>query len=348
MKLNKIFIPVSLLLTIALVAVACAPAATTAPATTAPPAKPAQTPIVLRTSIGYSPNHIYSQGLKYFSDLVKERTNGMVDFKIYYSSELVPASEEFSAVGSGAIDAAWTVGGYFAGKVRLTEASNVPFWIMKDVKAQHDAMVEAYPLIDAEFNKFNCKNLWWLTQSFYQLPSKKLIKVPADMKGLRIRAPGGYFNKAIEAWGGTPVTMVIAETYTALQRGTVDGSPVTTPTVLNNRYHEVCDYLLAFDVPVSIAACYVNLDKWKALPAEYQKIINDTEAEVFFYNDKIWWEEDAVARGKWKTAFKGGVYVPTEAELKLWTDAVKPLRADCIKNVPETAPLFEILDKHWK
>lgn len=347
MQMHKKWLPVILLMIVAVVAVACGPStAATTPATTKPAAT--QTPIVLKTSITYPATHIFAQGLKYFADLVKERTKGMVEFKIYYNSELIPANEEFAAVGSGAIDAAWTTVAYFSGKVRVGEVGNVPFWLTGDIKNKHDAMVAIYPLINTAFEKYNCRNLWWLQPNFFQIPTKKLVKVPADMKGLRIRAAGGYQSLAVESWGAVPVTLTISETYMAIQRGTADGTLVSTPTVLANKFNEVCDNLLALDMPISTAATYINLDKWKSIPAEYQKIILEAEPETYFYNDKLWWESDAKSRPVWSTSFKGGVYVPTAEEFKLWKDSTAPLKERAIKDVPDLAPLFQILDKYNK
>ena len=50
----------------------------------------------------------------------------------------------------------------------------------------------------------------------------------ADFKGRRLRALGGM-GRAAELLGATPSTMPAGETYTALQRGTVDaiGFPYT-------------------------------------------------------------------------------------------------------------------------
>lgn len=350
MKQYKRYLQVFMLLMAVVIAISCAPAATKSPETSAnqTAATATQNPIILKTSITYPATHIFSKGLQYFADLVKERTKGMVQFKIYYNAELISADQEFAAVGSGAIDAAWTTVAYFCGKVRVGEVGNIPFWLTGDIQNKHNAMVELYPLIDAGFQKYNTKNLWWLNPNFFQIPSRKLIKTPADMKGLRIRAAGGYQSMAVEAWGATPVTLTVSETYMAIQRGTADGTLISTPTVLANKFNEVCDYLLALDMPISTAATYMNLDKWKSIPPEYQKIILEAEPEVYFNNDKLWWESDAAARPVWQTSFKGGVYKPTDEEFKQWKDTTASLKERAIKDVPDLVPMFKILDKYNK
>jgi len=49
----------------------------------------------------------------------------------------------------------------------------------------------------------------------------KLIRVPADMKGLKIRAPAPTMLTAITMWGGIPTSLDAPDVYDALSKGAI-------------------------------------------------------------------------------------------------------------------------------
>lgn len=51
----------------------------------------------------------------------------------------------------------------------------------------------------------------------------KVIRTPADMKGMRILRPSAIGGDIIEATGASPVEIPATDIYTSLQRGVIDG-----------------------------------------------------------------------------------------------------------------------------
>ena len=78
--------------------------------------------------------------------------------------------------------------------------------------------------------------------------------------------------------GGEPLTMPFAETYTALERGTLDAAITGTKPGFGLRWYEVSKYLVG---PISMrphVSLAVNKTTWKRLPPDIQQILKD-EAE---------------------------------------------------------------------
>jgi TRAP-type C4-dicarboxylate transport system substrate-binding protein len=87
----------------------------------------------------------------------------------------------------------------------------------------------------------------------------------ADIKGRRVRTPGGSQNDFIQSIGGQPVAIGFPEVYSALERGVVDCAVTGTATGNGARWYEVTKHLYTLPVQWGIAAYGVNLAWWNKL-----------------------------------------------------------------------------------
>ncbi len=104
------------------------------------------------------------------------------------------------------------------------------------------------------------------------LRPKKKINVPADLAGVKLRMPAG------DAWqllgrslGANPTPVAYAETYTALQTGTVDGQDNPLPNVQNMKFNEVMSQIVLTSHLVGYDLLTVNLKTWRAMSPAKQK-----------------------------------------------------------------------------
>ena len=103
-----------------------------------------------------------------------------------------------------------------------------------------------------------------------------------DFKGMRIRAVGGV-GQAMELLGATRVTVPATETYTLIERGTVDA--VSFPYTYAHaayRIHEVTKWYTS-NLQPGTAECPIVFNKsaYDALPADYKKVLEDIKAEAY-------------------------------------------------------------------
>jgi TRAP-type C4-dicarboxylate transport system substrate-binding protein len=101
---------------------------------------------------------------------------------------------------------------------------------------------------------------------------KKKIQTPADMAGIKLRMPPG------DAWqllgrslGANPTPVAFAETYTALQTGTVDGQDNPLPNVLAMKFHEVMSQIVLTSHLIGYDLLTINLKTWNAMGPAKQK-----------------------------------------------------------------------------
>ena len=102
------------------------------------------------------------------------------------------------------------------------------------------------------------------------------VKIPADLKGVKIRVPETPTVKmAIEAAGGNPVPMVMGEVYTALQQKTIDGQENPLDVINASKLYEVQKYLSLTGHVYSPVLIMINEKYYQGMPADLQKILRD-------------------------------------------------------------------------
>ncbi len=141
-----------------------------------------------------------------WAQLVKERTNGRINLKVYPGAQLVGGDQtkEFTAMRQGVIDMA--VGSTINWSPQVAELNlfSLPF-LMPDHKAI-DAITGSEvgkKLFDIIASK-DVVPLAWGENGFRELTnSKRAVKTPEDLKGLKIRVVGSPpVMASIALWSG--------------------------------------------------------------------------------------------------------------------------------------------------
>jgi len=92
-----------------------------------------------------------------------------------------------------------------------------------------------------------------------------------DLKGRKLRAPGGY-GKYMAQFGVQPVTMAFSETYTALATGVIDGCCSSNLIdYRDGKFYEIAKHFYPLPATQSqVSPVVVNKAKWDELPADLQ------------------------------------------------------------------------------
>ncbi|MEN3352825.1 MAG: TRAP-type transport system periplasmic protein [Betaproteobacteria bacterium] len=162
-----------------------------------------------------------------WAELVKEKTNGRINIKMYPGTSLVGGDQtkEFSAIRQGVIDLAIGSTINWSPQVRQLNLFSLPF-LMPDYNAI-DALTkgEVGKQIFGLLEKGGVVPLAWGENGFRELSnSKGAIAAPADMKGKKFRVVGSpIFIDTFSALGANPTQMSFADAQPALSTGAVDG-----------------------------------------------------------------------------------------------------------------------------
>lgn len=169
----------------------------------------------------------WGQGGQIWADLVRERTDGRINIKLYPGVSLVNGDQtrEFSAVRQGVIDLAIGSTINWSPQIKELNVFSLPFlattWAQTDALTGGEVGKQIFEIID----KRGAVPLAWGENGFRQLTnSKRIVSSPADMKGMKIRVVGSpLFIDAFTALGANPTQMSWADAQPALASGAVDG-----------------------------------------------------------------------------------------------------------------------------
>ena len=109
----------------------------------------------------------------------------------------------------------------------------------------------------------------------------KAIVKPEDLKGIKLRVPGGVWRvKMFKAYGANPSPMPLAEVYSALQSGVMDGQENPFPQIASARFQEVQKFLSLSGHVYTPAYLVVGEDSWKRLPKDVQATLSKIASDM--------------------------------------------------------------------
>jgi len=180
-----------------------------------------------RLSTVVGPAFPWGKGGEIWSNLVRERTQGRINIKMYPGVSLINGDQtrEFSAIRQGVIDMAIGSTINWSPQVRELNLFSLPF--LSQDHAGLDAITgsEAGKRIMQIVDKAGVMPLAWGENGFRELTnSRREIRTPADMKGLKFRIVGSpIFTDVFTALGANPTQMSWADAQPALASGAVEG-----------------------------------------------------------------------------------------------------------------------------
>ena len=180
-----------------------------------------------KMSLVLGPAYPWGKGGEIWANLVKERTQGRINIKLYPGVSLIQGDQtrEFSAIRQGVIDMAVGSTINWSPQVKQLNLFSLPFLIpdyaAMDALTQGEVGRELFQIID----KAGVMPLAWGENGYREISnSKRPIHKPEDLKGLKIRVVGSpLFLDTFTALGANPTQMSWADAQPALATGAVDG-----------------------------------------------------------------------------------------------------------------------------
>lgn len=208
--------------------------------------------------------------------------------------EVVPAFEQLQPVSAGVFDILYTHGIYHSGSKGLGFTFDA---VGPGADARRKAGLIDY--VDKYYQKHNNLKMLGMvanSNSGYHIFLKEPLSDKNDWAGRKIRGTLSYHG-VIKMLGGSPVVLPGGQIYTALEKGVIDGAAWPAAGMLSMKHYEVAKYKVRPTFGTTNTGFWINLDKWKKLSKEDQKILEDaaikTEREMPAIGDKILADESA-------------------------------------------------------
>jgi tripartite ATP-independent transporter DctP family solute receptor len=227
----------------------------------------------------------WGQAGERWATLVREKTQGRINFKQYPGTSLVGGDQtrEFTAIRQGVIDLAVGSTINWSPQVKELNLFALPF-LLPDYKAI-DALTqgEVGKQLFTVLEKRDVIPLAWGENGFRELSnSKHAVRSPADMKGLKLRVVGSpLFNETFSAIGANPTQMSWADAQPALASGAVDGQENPLSVFVAARLSTVGQkYLTLWHYVADPLVFVVNKDVWASWTPADREIVRQAALQA--------------------------------------------------------------------
>ena len=227
----------------------------------------------------------WGKGAETWINLVKERTQGRIHMKLYPGVSLINGDQtrEFSAMRQGVIDIALGSTINWSPQIKELNLFSLPF-LSKD-HAGLDALTqgEIGKQIMKIVEKAGVVPLAWGENGFREVTnSKREIRTPADMKGLKFRVVGSpIFNDTFSALGANPTQMSWADAQPALASGAVEGQENPMHIFTAAKLHTLAQKFVTRWGYVADPLIYaVNREVWNVWTPQDRDIVRATAIEA--------------------------------------------------------------------
>ena len=154
--------------------------------------------------------------------------------------------------------------------------------------------------------------------------SKREIRTPADMKGIKFRVqPIPLYVEMVKGLGGEPTPIAWSELPNALATGVVDGQENPVGVIYNNKLHKLQKYMVLDGHVYAADFILINDEFFKSLSAKDQAVVKKAARIAGVMGRAI--QQFNTAEGVTKVAAEGmQVYAPTAAELAEFQKLAQP------------------------
>jgi TRAP-type transport system periplasmic protein len=278
---------------------------------------------------------------------IKEKTKGGLDIKVFYAGEQpFKASDLLTALKDGACEMANVCSAYLGGVDPLLMAHVLPMiptstrdnhYIIEHIRGKwYDGVIE---------QKYNQKMVMWLSFPGQALHTRDTFLENWDsLKGKKIR----IFSKDTANWAvmlkAAPVTIPLAEVYTAAQRGVIDGATVSLVTGYDSKWFEIFKYTTITEYVNGIDGINVNLNAWNSLPEEYRTVVLET-AKRWQYRFQLRREMELYLKNLWAQRNYGVkvMYISPSFRDEMTKRAEKEVWPDWVEQTKEPAKAWEAI-----
>ena len=290
-------------------------------------------------------NDVLTEPLKWWMRTIAERTAQRVHLEPFWAESLVPLARTMSAVQSGIADVGWFVTPILSGQEKDFSILTVPGSIPADGARFLQAWQAIKPVMGSILDRHGVVMLWPRPSPKVPLACKsKFLTQASDYAGVKVRAAGQWQIAAVTRWGASAFPIAPAETYTALQRGTVDCTYHIYPVLWSLKLYEVAPYITRIDFAGGFTFMGMNREKWNRLAEADRQVIEEASREATRREiETLKQREEGLIEDMKKAGAK--VHVPAAAERKRLSDAVKPLWQEVRKVMgPDGQKLADLLE----
>jgi TRAP-type mannitol/chloroaromatic compound transport system substrate-binding protein len=218
-----------------------------------------------------------TEGMEYIVSELNRRTNGNFQIKMHYGEALSQAKENLDGISVGAFETAYFCGSFHPAKHKPLNVLDLPFLPLSDLDTMYDVHLKVYehPAVAAALAKWNAFLFMPNVLPQFEIMGRgKAPQVVGDFKGMRVSLPG-VIGRALGKVGITLSSLTAPETYTALERGTIDA--VSFPysyTFAAYKTDQIANWVTTnMSIGTIVCPTVIGRKHWDALPPQYKDLL---------------------------------------------------------------------------
>lgn len=236
-----------------------------------------------KMQLNVGPTFYWGMGAVKFAELAKEKTNGRINIKPYFGSALLKGAQLNSAqmVAKGVIECAYESTINISPVIKECNVFSLPFFINTFVNLDRLEHGQTGKAVFRAMEKKGLTPLAWAENGFRQITnSKKEIRMPEDLQGLKIRVVGSpIFIDIFKQLGADPVNMNWGDAVTAFQQGVVDGQENPVGVLIPVQIWQYQKYATFWNYLADPLVIYWNQKEFKSFPKDIQKALREAAIE---------------------------------------------------------------------
>jgi TRAP-type C4-dicarboxylate transport system substrate-binding protein len=227
------------------------------------------------------PTHPFSRADIAWMKKVEKESGGRIAFKPYWAGSLISSDMSITEIRHGLADIGLITPIYTRGGVHLQRTQAGFYGGVKTIEDQvniYDCLAAKFPQLSGELS-----GLHVLAVQGGNFPGvmtrNKPVRSLADLKGLRLRAQTDSID-VLRALGADPVNMPMAEVYSALAKGVIDGVVAPADTIKSLHFSEVAHYFTTLRLSRGGYPARAMSDiTWRRLPPDVQTLLMRAKPE---------------------------------------------------------------------
>lgn len=249
-------------------------------------------------------DHMWHKTAVKFAELVNEKTNGVIEVKVYPNEQLGNEMELLNMIQSGTADL--TISGEsmanWAPKAALMA---VPYTFNNTEHMQRVIESDLGSEISAQITeKVGVIPVYYHLRLPRNLTTNMIVTKPEDVMGLKMRVPNvPLFLDAWKALGAYPQALAFSEVFTALQQGTIGAQENPYDLIYSASFNEVQKYVNETEHVHGWVYVVLGEKQYNSLTpelkAQVEEAMEETQAftNELFYSDAPTYKQKLVDKG---------------------------------------------------
>lgn len=286
----------------------------------------------LRVQVGSNVNDEDYDGIVVFKDYVEAASNGAISVEIFAGTQFCSGGAEcLQSISDGTVDIGMTTSGGGAGIFPYIQVFDLPYLMRDDRVAEEVLRGEFVNQLRGLALEDSGGTIRLMTigntggwRNFAN--TKRVIREPADMEGLKIRTVVADLpQELVKALGASPTPIPWPELFTSFQTGVVEGSKNGITDIMGMKFPDAGLQYVTLDGHAYMGALWwMNNEKFSSMPDDMKHVVANgfyALQQATFASPKrksIQAYQDFVAGG-------GTLYVPSPEQKAAFKEAAAPV-----------------------